>query len=94
MPDAPRLMTLGTAARLAGYSDRTFRVRFVEPGRVGTEQPGLRVCILTASLAQALGREITVDDIAAASRKLDPHRNRSREYQQRLRDGRRISTAR
>jgi hypothetical protein len=85
----PKLMNLSTAAAISGLAPFAFAARYVKPGLVETQQPyGSRTYIVTASLEAAIGRKITVAELAEAEDRLEGgQRRRQRDYRRRKVEG-------
>lgn len=80
----PHQFTTGLASKLAGLSARAFKQAFIQSGRLEYRSDGLtRNYISRRSLERALGRRLTLAEVQAAYRALDPQRAYQRNYRRR-----------
>ena len=75
-PLLPQSIPAATAARIAGLSMATFRLRCIETGAVRIEQGR----VVLSSLAAHLGRKITAADYLRADRARDAARQYQRDH--------------
>jgi hypothetical protein len=78
----PTAVNVSVAAKLSGFSRGAFFSNYIETGIVKRDHEGR---VLLWSLSAALGDAIDIDRILEAEKRLDPSRQRQREYERRKR---------
>jgi hypothetical protein len=93
LDEIPQFLSISLAAALAGLSRKSFCNRFLSAGLVKLSWQHLwrppdtgRGFIYLSALEHALGRKLTLKDIHAAEKRLEPARRRARAYQQKRRN--------